>query len=218
MAHCFDYLRQGLQCSADSTTEPAVDSVKGFLGAGFPRTCRYNHLPEKVCLFLLPRALAMTSRPSSRGFFWPVSLLILAAVMMSPKLLSLISLIFIANRGVSEPLVQNKHTGVSYHGTSTNHVERFQNIFYAEDTSGSSRFAPPIPYLPPSGTTVDATVAGAWYPQGLGGPPLPFTSLATNVSENCLSLRIARFSGTRTTAKLPVLVWIHGGIRVEIDA
>lgn len=40
VAHCFDYLRQGILCSADSTIEPAVDTVNGFLGAGFPRTCR----------------------------------------------------------------------------------------------------------------------------------------------------------------------------------
>ncbi|KAL2037577.1 hypothetical protein N7G274_009690 [Stereocaulon virgatum] len=40
VAHCFDYLRQGISCSADSTIEPAVDTVNGFLGAGFPRQCR----------------------------------------------------------------------------------------------------------------------------------------------------------------------------------
>lgn len=40
VAHCFDYLRQGILCSADSTIEPAVDSVNGFLGGGFPRHCR----------------------------------------------------------------------------------------------------------------------------------------------------------------------------------
>ena len=40
MAHCFDYLRQALQCSVDSTTEPTIDAVNDFLGAGFPRKCR----------------------------------------------------------------------------------------------------------------------------------------------------------------------------------
>ena len=40
VAHCFDYLRQGILCSADSSIEPAVDSLNGFLGAGFPRQCR----------------------------------------------------------------------------------------------------------------------------------------------------------------------------------
>ena len=40
MAHCFDYLRQGITCSADSTVEPAVDKENGFLGSGFERQCR----------------------------------------------------------------------------------------------------------------------------------------------------------------------------------
>ncbi|OJJ95310.1 hypothetical protein ASPACDRAFT_55331 [Aspergillus aculeatus ATCC 16872] len=40
---------------------------------------------------------------------------------------------------------------------------------------------------------------------------LPFTSRVSNISENCLSLRIARPSGVQRDAKLPVAVWIHGG-------
>lgn len=113
----------------------------------------------------------------------------------------------------STPYVKNARTSVSYLGTSTNGIEHFQNIFYAEDTSGSNRFGPPVPYIPPPGTIIDATAAGAWCPQGMGAAPLPFTSPITNVSENCLSLRIARSSGTDASAKLPVLVWMHGGER-----
>lgn len=40
VAHCFDYLQQGLTCSADSTIEPAIDKEHGFLGSGFVRQCR----------------------------------------------------------------------------------------------------------------------------------------------------------------------------------
>lgn len=111
----------------------------------------------------------------------------------------------------SNPIVKNAQNQVSYHGVTENGIDQFHNIFYAEDTSGPNRFAPPVPYTPPPGTVVDATTPGAWCPQATGGPPLPFTSEITNVSENCLSLRIARISGTEQTAKLPVLVWIHGG-------
>lgn len=89
-------------------------------------------------------------------------------------------------------------------------VEHFQNIFFAEDTSGRNRFAPPVPYTPPPGSVVDASKPGAWCPQGTGDV-LPFTSYITNVSENCLSLRVARSRGTEASAKLPVLVWLHGG-------
>ena len=109
------------------------------------------------------------------------------------------------------PIVTNTRIGVSYRGIIENGIEHFQNIFYAEDTSGANRFAPPVPYTPPQGTTVDATSAGAWCPQFVGGAPLPFTSPITNVSEHCLSLRIARSSATSVSAKLPVLVYIHGG-------
>ena len=175
------------------------------------RVCSKQNRPY-IALRSLTMA-AMTAQPSSRQarlLFWllPLFLLIVA---MSIKWFSLLPLSFLVNFGLSAPVVHNQRNGVSYRGVSTDRVEHFQNIFYAEDTSGINRFAPPIPYTPAPGSIVDATTAGAWCPQGLGGPPLPFTSLVTNVSENCLSLRIARPSGTRAYAKLPVLVWLHGG-------
>ena len=116
----------------------------------------------------------------------------------------------------SYPIVKNAQNQVSYHGVTDNGIDHFHNIFYAEDTSGPNRFAPPVPYTPPPGTIVDATAPGAWCPQATGGPPLPFTSPINNVSENCLSLRIARISGTQQSAKLPVLVWIHGGTQSRL--
>lgn len=156
----------------------------------------------------------MQSPTIPRSFFWFLSLVVLFAA-ISTRWSSLLSVSFVSDLVFSTPIVHNQRTGVSYRGSASNGVEHYQNIFYAKDTSGANRFAPPIPYTPPPGTTVDATTAGAWCPQALGGPPLPFTSLVSNVSENCLSLRIARPSGTSATAKLPVLVWIHGGMGEE---
>ena len=115
----------------------------------------------------------------------------------------------------SRPFVTDSRTGISYRGNSVSGVEHFQNIFYAEDTSGTNRFAPPVAFTPPRGTVIDATTAGAWCPQGTGGPPLPFTSPIGDISENCLSLRIARPSGTRASDKIPVLVWLHGGMVIN---
>ncbi|CBF87734.1 hypothetical protein AN1314.2 [Aspergillus nidulans FGSC A4] len=89
-------------------------------------------------------------------------------------------------------------------------IEHFQNIFYAEEPTGQRRFAAPVPTRPAKGSVIDATRAGAWCPQGTGDI-LPFTSRVTNISENCLSLRIARPAGTQKDAKIPVAVWIHGG-------
>ena len=138
-------------------------------------------------------------------------LILLPALVLNWKRLPILGVLLNQNYLSSTPVVTNPHTKISYRGTATNYVEHFQNIFYAEDTSGRNRFAPPVPYLPPPGTIVDATRAGAWCPQGTGPPPLPFTSPITNISENCLSLRIARPMGTEPSAKFPVLVWIHGG-------
>ncbi|KAL5044217.1 hypothetical protein BDW71DRAFT_186264 [Aspergillus fruticulosus] len=89
-------------------------------------------------------------------------------------------------------------------------IEHFQNIFYAEEPTGQRRFAAPVPKRPAEGSVIDARWAGAWCPQGTGDI-LPFTSRVTNISENCLSLRIARPAGTQNDAKIPVAVWIHGG-------
>ena len=141
------------------------------------------------------------------------ALIVLIAVVLNTTLLypfTLVSTIL----GTPSAYVKDAKTGISYRGTSANGVETFQNIFYAEDTSGLNRFAPPVPYMPLPGSVVDATKPGAWCPQGVGGPPLPWTSPVTNVSENCLSLKIARPSGVSATTKLPVLVWIHGGMKI----
>ena len=139
----------------------------------------------------------------------------MAVVLNSPWLPSLSFLPFLSLYNGGTPFITNSRTGVSYRGTLVNGIEHFQNIFYAEDTSGLNRVAPPVAFTPPSGTIVDATAAGAWCPQGTGGPPLPFTSPIGNISEDCLSLRIARPYGIRATAKLPGLVWLHGGMKVE---
>lgn len=115
--------------------------------------------------------------------------------------------------GTSTINVFDTERDIQYNGKrAASGVEHFQNIFYAEDTSGQNRFAPPVPTRPVKGSVVDASRPGAWCPQGLGDV-LPFTSQVTNISENCLSLRIARPGGTQADAKLPVMVWLHGGER-----
>lgn len=111
----------------------------------------------------------------------------------------------------SSPTVLDEARDIRYIGSlSSAGIEHFQNIFYAEDTSGANRFAPPVPVRPAPGAVIDATRPGAWCPQATGDV-LPFTSRVTNISENCLSLRIARPRGTKAAARLPVMVWLHGG-------
>ncbi|RAL02596.1 alpha/beta-hydrolase [Aspergillus ibericus CBS 121593] len=107
------------------------------------------------------------------------------------------------------PAVYDTGRDIKYIGSLSNEVEHFQNIFYAEEPTGARRFAPPVPVRPPKGTVIDATHPGAWCPQGTGDI-LPFTSRVSNISENCLSLRIARPTGLKDE-RLPVVVWLHGG-------
>lgn len=111
----------------------------------------------------------------------------------------------------SQRVVYDAARDVTYHGTSSQGVDHFREIFYAQDTSGTNRFALPVKYDPPRGSVVDATKSGAWCPQGVG-EILPFTSVVTNISENCLSLRISRATGAKARTKMPVLVWLHGGM------
>lgn len=110
------------------------------------------------------------------------------------------------------PFVTNAGTGVSYQGTSADGIEQFQSIFYAEDTSGANRFAPPVPYTPERGSTVQATTGGLPCPQSLAGSAdYPFDTPIRNISEDCLSLRIARPANQSSEKPLPVMVWIYGG-------
>ncbi len=111
------------------------------------------------------------------------------------------------------PFVINARTGISYQGTSADEIEQFQNIRYAEDTSGANRFAPPVPYLPTRGSTVNATASGAACPQASDPISIyPFLSTITDLSEDCLNLRIARPANQPLNKPLPVMVWLHGGI------
>ncbi|KAF2230602.1 alpha/beta-hydrolase [Viridothelium virens] len=112
----------------------------------------------------------------------------------------------------AEPTVYNDQTKITYQGKLKDSVEHFQNIKFAQDTSGSRRFAAPEPFLPPANTVVDATNPGPACPQLTSALP-PFFSEVDRISEDCLNLYIARPAGLDITLKndLPVVVWIHGG-------
>ncbi|MCJ1392193.1 hypothetical protein MMC18_005060 [Xylographa bjoerkii] len=102
--------------------------------------------------------------------------------------------------------------GWTVQGTSANGVDQFQNIRFGQDTSGTNRFARPLPYVYPSGIQVNGTASGAACPQPL--TPLPFPGIFADVpyqSEDCLTLRVARPAGIDVDAALPVMVFIYGG-------
>ena len=111
------------------------------------------------------------------------------------------------------PKVHNKYNDITYVGTSKNGVEQFQNIRFAEDTSGANRFEPPKPFYYPQGTTVQATGIGPSCPQATKGA-IPAMVDIPYQSEDCLNLRIAR-SAAPIKKLLPVMVYIYGGQLIE---
>jgi carboxylesterase type B len=110
------------------------------------------------------------------------------------------------------PLVKIDESNVTYRGITTGAVEQFLNIRFAHDTSGHRRFSPPEPYVPPTGSLVDATKPGPACAQTRDALP-PFFEQTLDLSEDCLSVRIARPAGTSSDAKIPVVVQVvEGGV------
>ncbi|KAG0647212.1 Secreted lipase [Hyphodiscus hymeniophilus] len=134
------------------------------------------------------------------------------AVIVSLSLLGLF-FAFGVERNPSPSLVTDRRTNVTYHGVSDHGVDTFLGISYGQDTSGAGRFAPPKPFIPAQNSIINATAAGARCPQ----PMIPFPPISnivsnvTDISEDCLNLRITRPSTPSKSEKLPVLVFIYGG-------
>lgn len=89
----------------------------------------------------------------------------------------------------------------------------YYGIPYAEAPAGDLRWKPPVPRKPWTGT-LDATQRSAACVQADVGWNKSFTETA---SEDCLSLSI-RTPSTDEAAKLPVLVYIHGGMNALAGA
>ncbi|EGP84702.1 uncharacterized protein MYCGRDRAFT_75537 [Zymoseptoria tritici IPO323] len=87
-------------------------------------------------------------------------------------------------------------------------IEAFLGIPYAQPPVGQLRFAKPVPVESRNGT-FQATEYSPRCPgkQLLRIPGTPWLE----ADEDCLSLNIFRWRGSFPTAKLPVLVYIHGG-------
>ncbi|KAK7436253.1 hypothetical protein VKT23_019217 [Stygiomarasmius scandens] len=99
---------------------------------------------------------------------------------------------------------------ITYIGTNTvPGVEKFLNIPYGKDTSRQRRFTSPEPTYLPAGTVYNATIPGPVCPQITGGSFAFFSNLSnSNMSEDCLRLKVARPAGLNDGEKLPVMVWI----------
>ncbi|KAK7471237.1 hypothetical protein VKT23_002645 [Stygiomarasmius scandens] len=111
------------------------------------------------------------------------------------------------------PTVFDTVRNITYIGTNTAPgVEKFLNIPYGKDTGGQRRFTSPEPTYLPAGTVYNATIPGPVCPQTAGGSFAFFSNLSnSDMSEDCLRLKVARPTGLKDGEKLPVMVWIYGG-------
>ena len=90
-------------------------------------------------------------------------------------------------------------------------VDAFKGIPFAAPPVGDLRWRPPQPAAPWTGVR-QATEFGASCMQGRGGPPPAAGAPAVQApSEDCLFLNVWRPASATPGAKLPVMVWIHGG-------
>ena len=96
-------------------------------------------------------------------------------------------------------------------GVVTDGVASFKGIPFAAPPVGDLRWRPPQPAV--RWTAVrQAAEFGADCMQGrFGPPPAPGAPPARVPSEDCLFLNVWRPESATPVAKLPVMVWIHGG-------
>lgn len=108
--------------------------------------------------------------------------------------------------GPADPVVETALGALR--GRADGGVERFLAVPYAAPPLGELRWRHAHPAEPWTGLR-DATVHRFDAPQNR--PWWDRTASRQPTSEDCLTLDVCRPAGTRAGARLPVLVWIHGG-------
>lgn len=125
---------------------------------------------------------------------------------MRPQMSAFVVALLATTAVSADPIVTVKNG--SYSGL---HLPQFsQDVFlgmpYAQDTGGQNRFR-----IPQSLTeSWNGTRAAKNYSDACPDAN-PDSDAIYGMSENCLSINVVRPAGINTTAKLPIMLWIHGG-------
>jgi para-nitrobenzyl esterase len=98
----------------------------------------------------------------------------------------------------------------SLRGVTEGNVDIFMGIPYAAPPVGEFRWRPPQPVTPWQGVRDASEFCANCAQAGFGGGNSP-GSISQGSSEDCLFLNVWLPAGTKPGAKLPVMVWIHGG-------
>jgi len=118
--------------------------------------------------------------------------------------------------GQSSPMVRTDAGVLAGSTDSTGHVSIFKGVPFAAPPVGDLRWREPQPVRPWNGTR-EALVFGPSAMQQVHGDSLPWTReflVQNEVGEDCLYLNIWT-PRLESKAKLPVLVYIHGGAFME---
>nr|VWO95946.1 Carboxylic ester hydrolase (EC [Ganoderma boninense] len=124
------------------------------------------------------------------------------------------------------PSIQLDHG--TFMGTSDGTVYKFLGIPFAKPPMGNLRFSLPVAVDPYNDTHAATTFGPACPQQSFTVPVVPkvvqklvdiimntIYRRITRESEDCLSLNVIVPAGTKPDEKLPVVVWIYGGVIVK---
>jgi para-nitrobenzyl esterase len=144
----------------------------------------------------------MRSGVEATSVSWPIKVAVCWCVVLTAA-----ATVGITARAQAPPVVRVE--GGDVQGVVADGVESFKGIPFAAPPVGEWRWRPPQKALVWTGV-MQATEFGADCMQGRFGPPPPPGAPPARVpSEDCLYLNVWRPAAA--TARLPVMVWIHGG-------